>query len=27
MKTHKANVPFFNWWAILFWWVMLMLTC
>ena len=26
METHKVNDPFFNWWAILIWWAMLILT-
>ena len=27
IERHKDNVPLFSWWAILFWWVMMMLTC
>ena len=26
METHKVNDPFFNWWSILIWWVVLILT-
>ena len=26
METHKVNDPFFNWWSILIWWAVLILT-
>ena len=27
VERHKVNVPFFNWWSILIWWVVLILIC
>ena len=27
MEIHKVNDPFFNWWSISIWWVVLILTC